>query len=89
MKGRFLKSGAGRSLRGAHLETDFEKNKVMASEWGIPKIRPCQRQSQGVLVSGTPYFKGINGRKALAQNEFYSFTLHDTWRVYSLFVSKT
>lgn len=46
MKGRFMKSGAGRSLRGAHLETDFERNKVMPSEWGIPKIRACQRQGQ-------------------------------------------
>jgi hypothetical protein len=60
MKGRFLKSGAGRSLQGAHLETDFEKNKVMPSEWGIPKIRACQRQSEGVLISGTPHFKVIN-----------------------------
>jgi len=60
MKGRFLKSGAGRSLRGAHLETNFEKNKVLPSEWGSPKIRACHRQSQGVLISGTPHFKGIN-----------------------------
>ncbi len=50
MKGRFLKGGAGRSQRGACLlETDFEKNKVMPSEWGIPKIRACRGWAKGCL----------------------------------------